>query len=73
MQALRVGLEEILEIKNVKKTINRNKPAMCFEWDPGIPGVWILGRTVAMSLKAVADSYSGYVKYREINQEDRLV
>jgi uncharacterized protein YsxB (DUF464 family) len=71
MQALWLGLEEILELKNVKKTVDRDKPAMCFEWDPNVPEVQVLGRTIAMSLKAVADSYPGHVKYRECTQEDR--
>jgi uncharacterized protein YsxB (DUF464 family) len=71
MNALWLGLEGILELDNVKKIIDRNKPEMCFEWDPGIPEVRVLGQTIAASLKALADSYSDRVKYREINQEDR--
>ena len=71
MLALWLGLEEVLELGSVKKTVDRNKPEMCFEWDPGVPGAGVLGKTIAASLKALADSYSDRVKYREINQEDR--
>jgi uncharacterized protein YsxB (DUF464 family) len=72
MLALWLGLEEILKLDNVKKSIDKNKPEMCFEWDPGIPGAKILGQTIAASFKALANSYSDYVKYREINQEDGM-
>jgi uncharacterized protein YsxB (DUF464 family) len=71
MLALWVGLEEILELGGVKKNIDRNKPEMSFEWDPAVPEVKVLARTIAASLKALADSYSDRIKYREINQEDR--
>jgi hypothetical protein len=71
MMALWLGLEEILKLDGVKKNIDRNKPEMCFEWDPGIPEVRVLGQTIAASLEALASSYSDRVKYREINQEDR--
>jgi hypothetical protein len=70
MLALWLGLEEILKLDNVKKTVDRNKPRMCFEWDPGVPEAGVLARTIAASLKALSNSYSDRVKYREINQED---
>jgi hypothetical protein len=68
MQALWIGLEDVLEVRNLKTERDSRKPKMSLEWDPEIPGVQIIAGTIAKSLAAVAASYPGHVKYIETEE-----
>jgi len=66
MQALWIGLEDILKVENLRTERDKKIPRMGLAWNPDIPGTQILAGTIARSLKALAESYPGQVEYREI-------
>jgi uncharacterized protein YsxB (DUF464 family) len=68
MQALSVGLKDVLGIESVKELREPEIPVMGFEWDSNVPEGQIIGRTIAMSLEGVANSYPDNVKYNEIRE-----
>ena len=68
MQALWIGLEEVLKVGNLKTERDSRKPKMSLEWDPEIQGTQIIARTIAKSLAAVAASYPEHVKYSETEE-----
>ena len=69
MQALWVGLEEILKVDGLKTERDSEIPRMGLAWDPSIHGTQLLSRTIARSLEAIGESYPDYVKYREIMEK----
>ncbi|MDR1515337.1 MAG: ribosomal-processing cysteine protease Prp [Synergistaceae bacterium] len=70
MQALLVGLEDVLGLKDVKLTSDAKKPEMTVEWtDDGVSAQQI-AFTVLLSLKGVADAYPGFVNVNEVFEEE---
>ena len=69
MQALEIGLEEILKVRDLRKERDGKIPRISLAWDPDIPEAQIIARTVARSLEAIGESYPGYVKYSEIMEK----
>jgi uncharacterized protein YsxB (DUF464 family) len=65
MQALETGLKDVLGIC-VTTIKDPDVPIMGFEWDESIQEGQIISRTMAKSLESIAESYPGYVEYREI-------
>ena len=66
MQALWIGLDEILKIRDLRTERDKKIPRMGLEWDPDIPETQIVAKTIARSLESLGESYPDYVKYREI-------
>ena len=66
MQALWIGLDEILKVGNLRTERDREIPRMGLAWDSDNPGTQVLARTIARSLESLGESYPGHVKYREI-------
>ena len=69
MQALWIGLEEILKVDDLRTVRDEETPRMGVAWDPDIPGTQIVARTIARSLEALGESYPDYVKYCEIMEK----
>jgi uncharacterized protein YsxB (DUF464 family) len=70
MQALLVGLEDVLGLEDVKFTSDAQKPRMSIEWGSGGLGAQQIARTVLLSLKGVAASYPGCVSVDEFFEEE---
>ncbi|MDR1471066.1 MAG: ribosomal-processing cysteine protease Prp [Synergistaceae bacterium] len=69
IQALSVGLEDVLEMRGVRTVRRPEVPLMGFEWDDGTAEAQHIALTIAGSLRAVAESYPDYVAYRELDLE----
>ena len=69
MQALWIGLEEILKVSDLSAERDGEIPRMALAWDPDIHGTQLLARTIARSLEAIGESYPDYVEYREIMEK----
>jgi hypothetical protein len=67
MQALEVGLSDVLEVKDLRALRDPQIPMMGFEWDSGVRDSQIIARTIALSIKAVAGAYPKFVAYRELS------
>ena len=65
MQALQVGLQDVLEIEDVEVEADSAVPRMTFTWDSEDEGGQIVAETVFQSLAAVANSYPDYVTVTE--------
>jgi uncharacterized protein YsxB (DUF464 family) len=68
VQALWIGLEVVLEAKDIRTIRDPEIPKIALEWDPKIPGAQLIARTIAISLKAVAETNPDYVNYLEIEE-----
>ena len=66
MQALWIGLDEILKVGDLRAERDQEIPRISLAWDHNIPETQVVARTIARSLEALSKSYPGYVKYREI-------
>ena len=66
MQALWIGLDEILKVENLRKERDGKIPRIGLAWDPETPETQVVARTIARSLEELAESHPKYVKYREI-------
>ena len=69
MQALWIGLEEILKVGDLKTERDSEIPRIGLAWDPDIHGTQLLSRTIARSLEAIGKSYPDHVEYREIMEK----
>jgi len=69
MQALWIGLEEILKVRDLRTERDNEIPRIGLAWDPDIHGTQLLARTIARSLEAIGESYPGFVEYSEIIEE----
>lgn len=65
MQALQVGLQDVLEMESIKIESDPSVPRMSFVWDSGDAAGQIIAETIFLSLDAVANSYPGYVEVVE--------
>jgi len=65
MQALWIGLEEILKVDGLRTERDGEIPRIGLAWNPNIHGTQLLARTIARSLEAIGESYPGCVEYRE--------
>ncbi|MDR3332806.1 MAG: ribosomal-processing cysteine protease Prp [Synergistaceae bacterium] len=66
IQALGVGLEDVLELKGVKSFIDRKTRVMSYEWDGSVEEAQTIAWTILLSIKAVAESYPDYIEVREV-------
>ena len=69
MQALWIGLDEILEVEDLRTERDEEIPRIGLAWDPDIPGTQIVAGTIARALEAMGESYPDYVDYREITEK----
>lgn len=67
IQALSVGLEDVLGLEDVKTIRFPEIPIMGFEWDNETAEAQHIALTIARSLKAVAESYPDYAAYSELD------
>ena len=65
MQALQVGLQDVLDIEDVAVEADSAVPRMTFTWDSEDEDAQIVAETVFRSLAAVANSYPDYVTVTE--------
>jgi uncharacterized protein YsxB (DUF464 family) len=70
MQALSVGLEEVIELKDVTCSSDRDAPMMSIEWSGGGISSQQIAMTILLSLKGVAVSYPGFVSVAEVFEEE---
>jgi uncharacterized protein YsxB (DUF464 family) len=72
MQALIVGLEDVLGIKDVKLVNVRDPDAsfMSVEWRTSLDRTQQLATTIFLSLKGVEKSYPDFVMVNEVLEED---
>ncbi|MDR1019206.1 MAG: ribosomal-processing cysteine protease Prp [Synergistaceae bacterium] len=70
MQALLVGLEDVLGLDDVKFSSDAQKPRMSIAWGSGGTSAQQIAITVLLSLKGVAASYPGYVSVDEFFEEE---
>jgi uncharacterized protein YsxB (DUF464 family) len=68
IQALWVGLEEVLGVKGLIAERDPSIPRIAVEWDPEIAGTQLIARTITRSLSAVAKGYPDFVEYSEIKE-----
>jgi uncharacterized protein YsxB (DUF464 family) len=70
MQALLVGLEDVLGLKDVKLARDAKRPRMTVEWADGGVSAQQIASTVLLSLKGVARSYPAFVSITEVFEEE---
>jgi hypothetical protein len=68
MQALWVGLDEILCLDSLSAERDEKIPMIALSWDSKISDTQILARSIARSLALVAEAYPKYAEYREIKE-----
>ena len=61
MQALQVGLQDVLEMDDVEVETDSAIPRMAFKWDSEDEDGQIVAETIFRSLEAVANSYPDFV------------
>lgn len=66
MQALWVGLEDVLKLKCLDISSDPDIPSMRFTWDSAVVSAQIVARTVVLSIKAIADEYPEHVNVIEV-------
>ena len=69
MQALWIGLDEILKIRDLRTERDSEIPRIGLAWDPDASGTQIVAGTIARSLEALGEAYPDYVEYREIMEK----
>jgi hypothetical protein len=70
MQALRVGLEDVARLSDVKCLSDRAAPMMSIEWAGGGESAQMIALTILLSLKGVAEAYPGFVNIAEVFEEE---
>ena len=74
MQALWLGLEDVIGVKNLDVESDPEIPLMRLAWgskNSKIDSTQVLARTIFLSIKAIADDYPGYVKVNEVKEDNR--
>jgi hypothetical protein len=66
MQALCVGLVDVVKLDGVSVIRDSGVPVMGFEWVSDNPQAQVIACTIAKSLEAVANTYPERLKYHEI-------
>ncbi|MDR3322393.1 MAG: ribosomal-processing cysteine protease Prp [Synergistaceae bacterium] len=70
MQALLVGLEDVLELEGVASFSDPEIPLVTVEWDEDSLPARQLAATILLSLAGVADTYPDFVRVTEVIEED---
>ena len=70
MQALCVGLEDVVGLNDVICLSDRAVPIMSIEWAGGGESAQKIALTVLLSLKGVAASYPNFVSIAEVFEEE---
>lgn len=68
MQALWIGLEDILEIDDLTIVSDPEIPLIGLSWEDTEREVQVLARTILAALKAIARDYPDYVKLEETDE-----
>ncbi len=66
IQALWLGLEDVIGVEDLKAVSNPEIPLMRLEWDSRIDSAQVLARTIFLSVRAIADDHPAYVKVNEV-------
>jgi len=68
IQALEIGLTEVLDVAGVSAVVDEEKAYMALIWskDPG-PGSVVLIDTVIAALKSIAKGYPSHTRFVEVN------
>lgn len=72
MQALAVGLQDVLALEGVREDSDPGVPSISLVWSGGGERAECIARTVYLSLQGVAASYPEYVTVRELYEEDDI-
>lgn len=67
MQALRLGMERVIEADSFTFSADASKPEMVMEWIPGDDRVQTLARTIVESIKCIAEDHPRYVSVTEFH------
>jgi uncharacterized protein YsxB (DUF464 family) len=70
MQALWIGLEDVLKLDNLKYASDPDVPMILLEWDSRDVPAQYLARTIILTIKGVAASYEDFVGVVEISEEE---
>jgi uncharacterized protein YsxB (DUF464 family) len=70
MQALRVGVEDVLGLKGTKFFSDPAIPFMSIEWDGADRDAQQLARTILLSLRGVEAAYSDFVNIVDVSEEE---
>lgn len=66
MQALAVGLMDVLRLENIEEHVDAAKTCMSYRWGkPIVPELKVLTETIFLSLKGIEQAYPDYIKIFE--------
>jgi uncharacterized protein YsxB (DUF464 family) len=71
MQALWIGLEDVLKLENLKYSSDPDIPMIRLEWDSRDASAQQLAKTIILTIKGIAASYDDFVSVIEILEEEQ--
>lgn len=69
LQALWLGLEEVLKVEKLETASDPDIPRMSLFWDSGVEQAQLLAKTIFLSIRTIADDYPGYIKIDEVFEQ----